>query len=323
LALEPARRGEVDCVVHGGDILYRSKVPPKLVEMAFEPLKILADEGIPTYIVPGNHERSVIPRGLLAQHPGIHVFDRPRTYLLDLDGFSLGLSGFPSVRDSVRPNFRALVEETGWRDANAHGHVLCMHQSVDGAVVGPSDYVFKHDKDVVRPSDVPTDFGAVLSGHIHRFQVITRDLRGRALDTPIFYPGSIERTSFAEKDEKKGYLVVELEAVGGKSRIRSWRFHELPTRPMVRVDLDTRRMRVDFKGALRTVLDKLPRDGVVSLRFHGPLGRDALETLRASSLRSIAPPTMNVSVKLIGEEAALKARTRELKYSSTQGEDSF
>jgi len=299
LALEPARLGEVDCVVHGGDVLYRSKVPPKLVEMAFEPLKTLADEGIPIYIVPGNHERSVIPRGLLAQHPGIHIFDRPRTYLLDLDGFQLGLSGFPCVRNNVRTDFVTLVEATGWRNVDARGHVLCMHQAVDGAVVGPSDYMFKYDKDVVRPSDVPTDFGAVLSGHIHRFQVITKDLRGKTLDTPIFYPGSIERTSFAEKDEKKGYLVVELEAVGGKSPIRSWRFHELPTRPMVRVDLDTRRMRVDFKGALRTVLDKLPRDGVVSLRFHGPLGRDALETLRASSLRSIAPPTMNVSVKLL------------------------
>ena len=38
-ALAPARSGEVDCVVHGGDILYRSKVPAELVAMAFEPLK--------------------------------------------------------------------------------------------------------------------------------------------------------------------------------------------------------------------------------------------------------------------------------------------
>ena len=45
-ALEPAFNGAVDCVVHGGDILYRSKVPAGLVDMAFEPLKRVADNGI-------------------------------------------------------------------------------------------------------------------------------------------------------------------------------------------------------------------------------------------------------------------------------------
>jgi len=30
LALRPAHRREVDLVVHGGDVFYRSKVPPEL-----------------------------------------------------------------------------------------------------------------------------------------------------------------------------------------------------------------------------------------------------------------------------------------------------
>jgi DNA repair exonuclease SbcCD nuclease subunit len=83
-ALLPALQGRVDCVdcvVHGGDLLYRSKVPPRLVAMAFEPLKQVADQGIPVYLVPGNHERSAIPYRHLAEHPGIYIFDRPQTYL--------------------------------------------------------------------------------------------------------------------------------------------------------------------------------------------------------------------------------------------------
>ena len=59
-------------------------------------------------------------------------------------------------------------------------------------------------------------FLAVLSGHIHRFQVLTKDLWGRPIKIPILYPGSIERTSFAEKDEPKGYLKVELK------KARAW-----------------------------------------------------------------------------------------------------
>jgi exonuclease SbcD len=60
-ALGPARRGEIDLVVHGGDLLYRSKVPAELVRMALEPLLEVADRGVPVVLVPGNHERSAIP----------------------------------------------------------------------------------------------------------------------------------------------------------------------------------------------------------------------------------------------------------------------
>jgi hypothetical protein len=34
LALEPAMKGEVDLLVHGGDLLYRIKIPPALVTQA-------------------------------------------------------------------------------------------------------------------------------------------------------------------------------------------------------------------------------------------------------------------------------------------------
>ena len=81
-ALEPALRGEADAVLHGGDLLYRSRVPPQLVDAAFAPLKRVADAGMPVLFVPGNHERSHVPHALLALHPLIHVFDRPRTYVL-------------------------------------------------------------------------------------------------------------------------------------------------------------------------------------------------------------------------------------------------
>jgi exonuclease SbcD len=74
-ALQPALNGRVDCVVHGGDLLFRSKVPARLVGMAFEPLKQVADTGTPVYLVPGNHERSAIPHRHLAEHPHIHIHE--------------------------------------------------------------------------------------------------------------------------------------------------------------------------------------------------------------------------------------------------------
>ena len=296
LALRPALQGRVDCVVHGGDLLYRSKVPPRLVAMEFEPLKQVADQGIPVYLVPGNHERSAIPHRHLAEHPRIHIFDRPRTYFFQKDDFTLALAGFPFVRHGIRSDFLNWIDRTGRRRVNAGVQVLCIHQSVDGATVGPSGYMFRNAPDVIQASDIPTRFNAVLSGHIHRFQVLVNDLEGNALQTPIYYPGAIERTSFAEKNEKKGYLTLEFEAdrLKGDKLIR-WKFHELPVRPMIQLNLYPREMgAAELKSWLENTIQGLPEDGIVRLKIHGRITQEATTVLRAASLRAIAPSTMNI-----------------------------
>ena len=296
-ALEPARRGAVDCVIHGGDILYRSKVPAELVHMAFEPLKTVARLGTPVVVVPGNHERSGIPYGLLASHPGIFLFDRPRTHVLRFGNSSIALAGFPFVRRHIRGRFPAHLDQTGWRESEADVTILCMHQVVEGAVVGPADYVFRRGDNVVKALDIPEGFAAVASGHIHRYQVLTKDLSGRPLAAPVFYPGSIERTTFAEKDEKKGYMILEIDTgASGRGSLRHWRFHELPTRPMYQLELKAQGMKAEAANAwAAAALEELPGDAVVKIRIHGEL-RPVLGT---AHLRSLAPPTMNVSVKWV------------------------
>jgi len=307
-ALEPAFRGEVDCVIHGGDVLYRSKVPAALVEMAFEPLRRLAETGVPVYVIPGNHERSFIPYPLFASHSNIHLFDRPRTYTLKKDGLTISLAGFPFVRN-VRNNFTKLLDQTGYRQVRADTHILCIHQCVEGATVGPKDYTFRYNPDVIRAADIPGDLLAVLSGHIHRFQVLTKDLRGRPIRAPVFFSGSTERTSFAEMGEKKGYITLEIcdtEAgkgdSGGSAEIGSWKFHELPVRPMIRLELEAGGMgRSELQSLIRRAIKDLPDDSIVNLRISGRLSERSMEVLRAGSLRSLVPPTLNVSLSLVDQ----------------------
>jgi DNA repair exonuclease SbcCD nuclease subunit len=295
-ALQPALEAKVDCVVHGGDILYRSKVPARLVEMAFEPLKQVADKGIPVYVVPGNHERSSIPHGHLASHPLIHVFDRPRTFILQKEDFALALAGFPFQRTGIRKDLLRRLDQTGWRHAKANGFLLCIHQSVDGATVGPANYRFRYAHDVVKITDIPSDFSAVLAGHIHRFQVLTTDLRGRPLPTPVFYPGSIERTSFAEKDEKKGYLILEFESHGPKAgQLIHWNFHPLYARPMIQLELHAAELKPEeLRSWLKNSLAQLPSNSVVKLKINDKVRAETMEVVRAPSLRSLAPPSMNI-----------------------------
>ena len=295
-ALLPALHAEVDAVVHGGDLLYRSKVPPRLVEMALEPLRQVADAGIPIYLVPGNHERSAIPHAHLAAHPNIYLFDHPRTFFLKTEKGSLALAGFPFVRSGIRREFVDRVAQTGWRDVKADTYVLCIHQSVDGATVGPAGFTFRYSPDVIRSTDISHGFSSVLVGHIHRFQVLTHDLKGRSLNTPVFYPGSIERTSFAERNEKKGYLTLAFETQGpSAAKLQRWTFHELPTRPMIQIQMHgAGKSGKQIRASIQSRLFEIPKDSVVQIKAHGNLSAEALRILSAPSLRALAPATMNI-----------------------------
>jgi len=295
-ALAPALRGEVDLVVHGGDLLFRSKVPAELVRLALEPLLDVADTGIPVVLVPGNHERSALPFPLLAAHSHFHVFDQPRTIKLDIAGCRVGLAGFPCQRKGIRNSFADLVSATRWQEVGADLRLLCLHQTVEGAVVGPQNYVFRSGEDIIPGRDLPAGFAAVLSGHIHRHQVLTQDLGHRKLASPVFYPGSVERTSAAERDETKGYLVLDSEGdhrTGG--RVVDWEFHELPARPMIDIEIDPSA----GDGAaewLRTRLQTVDPDAVIRLRVNRPPGEAMRKALKAASLRQLALPTQTVEV---------------------------
>ncbi len=297
LALEPALRGKADVVVHGGDLLFRSKVPAGLVMDALEPLLKVADAGVPVVMVPGNHERSALPYPLLASHRCLHIFDRPRTIELEVANTRVALGGFPCERDGVCDHFSALVEATGALAVNADVRLLCLHQTVEGARV--KGVTFRRGGDVVRGRDIPSGFAAVLCGHIHRSQILTRDLAGRALRSPVLYPGSIERTSFAERDEPKGYLLLGIEpdwTSGG--RLVDWRFHELPARPMEMVTVDATGLAPEaFERALGDEFDRLPIDAVVQLQVEGHLAPGSGEVIRAAWLRQLHPPTMTVELR--------------------------
>jgi exonuclease SbcD len=362
-ALEPALNGEADIVVHGGDLLDRSRLPTAVVEMALEPLLEVARAGVPVFLVPGNHERSRIPLHLWTAHPNLHIFHEPGTFVMQVRDCRVALSGFPFDRQA-RTTFAQRVAETGHGIALAgvgattstngveagepgqpyldkqrqdHGggtanspdtdlRLLCVHQTVEGAQVGPGNYTFRSGADVVRGRDVPPGFAAVLSGHIHRRQVLTHDLSGQPMAAPVFYPGSVERTSFAERDEPKGYLWLEFSRDGegqprraegeGPGR-RTPRREEEGASPMtlprpgretwrtLRVDLDSGPCDVGASGGgpgwtVRTEFRELPARPMVNLVLQTE-GRSATALAREvrGRLRAL-PPDAVVRIALCG-----------------------
>ena len=301
-ALRPAFDGEVDLVVHGGDVFDRSRVPTSTAWQAFDPLARIAERGIPVFVVPGNHERGRIPQIRFAQHPNIHLFDRPRTFVVAVRGLRLAVAGFPSERHDVRGKFVDLVRATDWSAVGADARLLCLHQCVEGATVGPNDYTFTTARDVIRARDLPAGFCAILSGHIHRHQVLTRDLRGAPIAAPVLYPGSIERTSIAEADEEKGFMTLEVVCSGAPPHV-DWRFHRLHARPLLRRDIVVDGITADaLEATIRTMIAAAPADAVMSVRLSGRLSDEARRVLSAANLRRLAPSTMNVELRFNNDE---------------------
>ncbi len=297
LALQPALQGEVDLVVHGGDLFDRSRVPEALVQIALEPLLEVAASGVPVFLVPGNHERSRIPLQLWRNHPNLHIFDQPDTKVIAINGMRLAISGFPFTR-KIGLVFPDVLRATRYEQFPADLRILCMHQAVEGAKVGPVNYTFRPGQDVIRGSDLPKAFCAVLSGHIHRSQTLRYDLQGGKLPVPVLYPGSVERTAFAEQKENKGYLIVTLstgEKPGGQ--LDNVVFHPLPARPMETLDFSLdHQSDAEILAQLKSRLASIAPDAVVRIRLEGEINDSTWQIFSARNLRSIAPDTMNIEL---------------------------
>ncbi|MCC6385842.1 MAG: metallophosphoesterase [Dehalococcoidia bacterium] len=289
--LDHIRRTRPHAVVHGGDVFHRSRVPAPVVEEGLSGLAGIAGLGIPVFIVPGNHDRSKLPASLWLGQPNLHVFREPGHMVIEAGGMRIAMGGFPFAWGDLRPRFAGLLAQTALASAEADARFLCMHHTVSGATVGPKGHVFRSGPDVVPMKELPATLTAVLAGHIHRRQELRREGR-----PPVFYPGSIERTSFAERDEAKGFLDITVAAPGGEAaRVVHTEFIELPARPMVDVELPACLAAGDVAGFLAAEGRRHPGDAVVRISAAAPAA-DVVAQLTADRLRAAFPPSMNIQL---------------------------
>lgn len=286
LAVQAAFEIRADLVLHGGDFFYRSKIPKSLLYKGFENILRLADSGIPVLIVPGNHDRSMLPNSLFTNHKNIYIFHQPETFLFKKENISLAFAGFPFVRGNIRDKFESVVESTGWGRVQADQYFLCLHQIFEGARVGPSGYRFQYGDQVIRAANVPAEFTAVLSGHIHRQQVLEKN----GIHAPVIYPGSTERTSFAEMTETKGFMRLQ----AGKDFF-TFSFNPLPAREMKQIQIfpDGRSPGLIRKEILEQI-NACDTEDILRIVIHGNLPAALIDRLTVKNLRKLSPPDMNL-----------------------------
>ena len=165
--------------------------------------------------------------------------------------------------------------------------------------MGPINFTFRTGPDVIRGSDIPSGFGAVLSGHIHRSQLLDCDLNGRSLVAPVIYPGSVERTSWPERDGVKKYAILRLGLWDTrKGELLDANFVPLPARPMVDLVLDSMASQTAIRTDLGQRLAAVDPNAIVRFHYEGDWTTEIGSTLSADSLRALTLSTMNISLKV-------------------------
>lgn len=292
--LDYTRKTKPDFLLHCGDLFFRAKIPQLIVDMVYQDLFDFAAEGIPLLIVPGNHERSILPTSLFLNHPNLFIFNKPQTYKFTVEGSQISFSGFPCQRKSILGEFEPLLIAAGWGNIKKGCKFLCLHQTIEGAEVGPSGYTFRKGDDVIPKQYLPANAVAILSGHIHRQQIIGEKNIDPSEHPPVIYPGSIERTSFAEKDERKGFYDIEVEGSDESGwRIKNLSFVELPARPMEDLILEDWLTIEDLEYFMREKLEKMAQDSIVRLKCKPEIDPAVKSQITSRFLREIMPKTMN------------------------------
>ncbi len=287
--LNYAAENKADLVLHGGDFFFRTRVPSKIIDLSYQILLEFAGKGIPFVIVPGNHERSKLPMSIFLGHPNIFVFENPNTFNFEIKSAKISIAGFPCERNNIREKFLPTINKMICQ-MEADIKLLLLHQTFEGSSV--KNYTFRQGPDVVSFSDIPAFFDAVLSGHIHRRQILVKEFPEKRI--PIIYPGSIERTSFQEMDEVKGfYEIIYSEGQDSKWKMKELNFINLPARPMKDLIIDETTTAENLKAYVDSKISEMPADSIVRILFSKTADKGLKNLFTSSLLKNIIPPTMN------------------------------
>lgn len=265
--IDAAIEERVDFVLHSGDLFHATRPNTEALQMAIKPIKKLLDSNIPIFIIAGNHDLPSqkgigSPIRILANFDKCYAWTRASSKLLNIDNKDINIVGIPYIRDEPEEIFSAEIEKISAKTGDIN--ILMSHQSLEEVKRGAEENFtrFAGNK-TINKSQVPITFNYIALGHVHTHQIITHPMNK---DIQFVYPGSTERTSISERNEEKGYYIVELVNDNLETN-----FHPLETREMLNLEyIITNKEIPTIRKEIRNLLDNTDIDGkIVSIRLKG------------------------------------------------------
>ena len=298
--VERAVAEDVDLFLFAGDA-YRTADPTPTQQKQFaEALRPVAEAGIPIVMVVGNHDHPVsfgkassvdifgvlgdvevfsVPTFRAEGHPGgavqtkagaVQLVALPwpiRSKILSRDEHR---SKTPlEIRDLVEGLYTDFVATSAAEADPAVPLVVCAHLTVKGSDPAGSERasLIAHEPVLTAAQLARPNVDYVALGHIHRFQDRNREAFERGEGPPVVYSSSIERVSFKEADDEKGFVIVDIDPAGEPGRRTTYTFVPPPARRFVTVDADVRGAEDPTAAILAEIGRHEIADAVVRVRY--------------------------------------------------------
>lgn len=204
-AVEQIIEEKVDAVLIAGDMFHSPRPKNHTILIAQEGLRKLAAEGIPVYIIAGNHDatdvRAEVPSSRLLHEPANNIFSYSEPYVVK------------EISEGIFMHFlshHAYVEQENTMDLiklkKDAINILASHGSCYDTHIGAVLKTPNEPREVVIPEDIvnmPWDY--TLLGHIHeRGWIGSKDRKTDTAGRKQFYNGSLLRRGFSDKASPNG-----------------------------------------------------------------------------------------------------------------------
>jgi len=328
---------KIDLVLLAGDA-YKGRDPSQTHQREFaKRLSRLSNEGIPTFILVGNHDLpNAVSRATAVeifrtlQVPRLYIGDSLQNYLVQTANGPIQILAVPwprrggllsreesrgltieEIRQELENRITLAIQDRISQLDPGIPAILTGHLTVNGATVGTERSMMLGQDHVLLASTLhQPQLEYVALGHIHKHQIL-RD------DPPmIVYSGSLQRVDFTEEPDQKGFCLIDLdqEAPLGQ-RLTNFEFRKVDARRFLTIDVE---IKAGDPDPTDTVINEIKTkdidDAVVRIRISIP---SELEThLRESEIRLSLETAHYIAA--INKESEDNRRTR-IDYDVAEG----
>ena len=344
--VQRALDADVDAFLFCGDAYHTADPTPTQQKIFVQGLRPLAEADIPIVLIVGNHDHPVTFGRASSLDIFDHVIGEvycyrkpaPSVQIIDTKSGPLQLIPLPwpirsqiLTKDEYRTlspdELRQFIEEhyvtyvqrraneilEGESGVTPDGTeqslspdvptVLAGHVTVQGAALAGSEHTttiaseptFTVGQLAVRPIDY------VALGHVHRPQDRNEDHH-----PPVVYSGSIERVTFNEADEPKGFQLVDIDP--SRDPVTHTTFVETPARPFVAVQVDVRDADEPTERILEAIEDRDVTDAIVRIRYR--VAEEQVAQVDQARIReALAPAETVAAIERTVDPAERKRRT--------------
>lgn len=273
-----ALENKPDLFLISGDVYDRVLPANNARVILTQRIRRLKDAGIQVFIIGGNHE---VPKTYWSGYLAIDTFessglatvfsksDKLQKKTVVIDGSEVCISGksYNAQHESENP----LKDETV--PVEGRYNILMLHASFQGLGVASSVPEFA-SLSPIRSGDVPGTLNYLALGHFHN--AFERRVNGCC----VCNPGSIEKLSWAEEQDRKGFFWVELD--GSEVKVEAV---PLESRLMETRELALSKDSGDVNEAVLSFLSEFKNtDALVRLRLKGTLSPEQQQKFKVRDL---------------------------------------